>query len=175
MIKKILLAFDGSENAHRALAVAAELASKLEAKLHIVHVLLHGQPSEELVRMAEIEYHAEQTYKVIYPETTYIAGQYPELLSGTKDRTRHTRILAIIGEQLVERAKQRSAERGATNITTSIRNGDGAAEILSAAEMEDADMIVIGSRGLGVVRGTVLGSVSQKVLHHAPNCVVTVK
>ena len=31
----------------------------------------------------------------------------------------------------------------------------------------DADMIVVGTRGLGKVRRTVLGSVSSYVIHHA--------
>ena len=48
-------------------------------------------------------------------------------------------------------------------------------EILNAAKEFDADMIVIGSRGLGLLKSNVLGSVSQKVLHHAGCSVVTVR
>ena len=51
MIEKILLAVDGSQNAQRAINVAAELAEKLNAELSIVHVLMHDRPSEELVRV----------------------------------------------------------------------------------------------------------------------------
>lgn len=39
--------------------------------------------------------------------------------------------------------------------------------ILDAADRLDADIIVIGSRGLRGVRATVLGSTSANVLHHA--------
>ena len=39
--------------------------------------------------------------------------------------------------------------------------------IVRVAEDENADIIVIGTRGLGVVRRTLLGSVSDYVLHHA--------
>lgn len=43
--------------------------------------------------------------------------------------------------------------------------------LLSAAE--SAELLVVGSRGLGEFSGVLLGSVSQAVLHHAP-CPVTV-
>lgn len=44
--------------------------------------------------------------------------------------------------------------------------------IVAEAAAEKVDMIVMGTRGLGTVRRTVLGSVSTYVLHHAPCPVV---
>lgn len=54
------------------------------------------------------------------------------------------------------------------------RTGDPAAEIVGAAREHKADLIVMGSRGLGQIGGLVLGSVSERVLHlaHGPVLIV---
>lgn len=53
--------------------------------------------------------------------------------------------------------------------------GDVRETILTVAEELNADLIVIGSRGLGSVKGLVLGSASQYVLQHATRPVLVVK
>lgn len=50
--------------------------------------------------------------------------------------------------------------------------GGAAGSILDAAE--EADLVVLGSRGLGAVKGMLLGSVTMQVTHHAPCPVVVV-
>jgi nucleotide-binding universal stress UspA family protein len=45
--------------------------------------------------------------------------------------------------------------------------------VCSTAKKEDATFIVMGTRGLGKIRRTILGSVSDYVVHHA-HCPVTV-
>ena len=45
--------------------------------------------------------------------------------------------------------------------------------IVSAAEEEKAGMVVMGTRGMGKVRRTILGSVSDYVVHHA-SCPVVI-
>lgn len=54
------------------------------------------------------------------------------------------------------------------------RMGDPAAEIVGAAREHKADLIVMGSRGLGQIGGLVLGSVSERVLQlaHSPVLIV---
>ncbi len=59
--------------------------------------------------------------------------------------------------------------------TLKVAIGDPAAEIIEIAEKEKADLIIIGSRGLGAIQGVVLGSVSQKVAQHATCPVMIVK
>jgi len=59
--------------------------------------------------------------------------------------------------------------------TLKVGMGDPASEILSTAEDIGADLIVIGSRGLGVLKGVVLGSVSQKTAQLAACPVMIVK
>ena len=46
--------------------------------------------------------------------------------------------------------------------------GDPAEAILSVGELVDADLIVVGARGLGLVGRFLRGSVSTKVAHHSP-------
>ncbi len=53
--------------------------------------------------------------------------------------------------------------------------GDPAAVILGIAEKESADLLVLGSRGLGALSGLIMGSVSQKLVHLAPSPVLIVK
>jgi nucleotide-binding universal stress UspA family protein len=53
-----------------------------------------------------------------------------------------------------------------------VREGAPAAVLLE--EAADADLLVLGSRGLGGFRGLLLGSVGQQCTHHAPCPVVIV-
>jgi nucleotide-binding universal stress UspA family protein len=59
------------------------------------------------------------------------------------------------------------------NVTSMVHRGGPAHVILAASE--DAELLVVGSRGLGGFRGLLLGSVSQAVLHHATCPVVVVR
>ena len=175
MINKILLAFDGSENAERALDFAAEMAAKLDADLMITHVLMHGRPSEELRRMSSVESivaHAKETRD---PDLTIAGSGGYDFFASSNDPAGAQRVITFVGEQLIAHAKDRAEALGARVTQTNIGSGDFADEIMDAADAYSADMIVVGSRGLGPLRGAVLGSVSQKVLHYADQAVLAVK
>jgi nucleotide-binding universal stress UspA family protein len=54
------------------------------------------------------------------------------------------------------------------SVQSYVRAGPPADEIVRAANELEVDLIVIGGRGKGAVEAILLGSVSYRVLHHAP-------
>jgi nucleotide-binding universal stress UspA family protein len=60
-------------------------------------------------------------------------------------------------------------------VTTQYRRGEPSREILAAAAEVKANIIVMGSRGLGQIGGLILGSVSERVLHGANIPVLVVR
>lgn len=53
--------------------------------------------------------------------------------------------------------------------------GDPAQEILAHVAKEQIDLVVIGTRGMGTLKGVLMGSVSQKIAHLGPCPVMIVK
>ena len=56
-----------------------------------------------------------------------------------------------------------------------VKSGNIARSILDVADEQGSDMIVMGSRGLGLLKGVLIGSVSQKVVEEAKIPVMVVK
>jgi nucleotide-binding universal stress UspA family protein len=76
--------------------------------------------------------------------------------------------------KILERSKE-MANRSGINIHTVLVEGDPASKIIGYSEMEKIDIIIIGSRGMGKFKELILGSVSNKVLHHAKCSVMLVR
>ncbi len=85
------------------------------------------------------------------------------------------RVLAAVGEAVLEHAEHLAQDKGASRVETMMEPGDAAGTILEVARRVEADMVVVGSRGLGELKGLLMGSVSHKISHMAPCTVITVK
>jgi nucleotide-binding universal stress UspA family protein len=67
------------------------------------------------------------------------------------------------------------ADEHSVRATTRLLSGDAADEIVACADSIRADLIVIGSRGLGALGRMILGSVSRAVLHETRVPVLVVR
>jgi len=78
-------------------------------------------------------------------------------------------------EAIVERMLDMARAAGAADVIGHLRSGRAADQILAVAADVDADLIVVGSRGLGAVQRTVVGSVSEAVVHHSTRPVLVLR
>ena len=70
------------------------------------------------------------------------------------------------GQSVLDDALQKLDKSG-LKVRTELLEGPEADSILKTAESSQADLIVMGTRGFGAVKGLLLGSVSRKVIHYA--------
>ena len=75
------------------------------------------------------------------------------------------------GNQLVDELLA-EVDTSDLTVTRDVRSGGAAGVICNRAA--DADLVVVGARGLGGFRGLLLGSVTQQVVAHSPKPVVVV-
>lgn len=175
-MRHILVALDGSDQAEKALDLAVDLASKYDAELVFVHVLSDKRLSDAERRLAEVEYldeiagAADVAGVLKDPDPRAIAQR---LLHGSGVIT--YRFRQTLGRRLMQSASRRAQQGGVGKVQELIEEGDPAETILRVAGERDADMIVMGSRGLGSAKGLLMGSVSHKVAQLAPCTCVTVK
>lgn len=175
MFSKIILATDGSEHADQALKVAIDLAQKYQAELTIAHVLTQDHPTEEIERILEVEHLLkEPTLDKDKMEHILLTDAYDNH-GMMRQGDREARAVAIIGEQILKAAMLQVEKVGLETVKTAILSGDYANAILKLADDLDADMIVMGRRGLSTLKGLIIGSVSYKVSQRARCSVLTVK
>lgn len=78
------------------------------------------------------------------------------------------------GQAILEQALQ-ILESGGVQASGIMKRGDAASEVIAFVKEQQIDLVVAGSRGLGRVRGWLLGSVSRQLVHHAGCSVLIVK
>ena len=76
---------------------------------------------------------------------------------------------------LLTDAAQAARAAGVSEVETFARQGDAADAILDVAEEQRCDLVVVGNKGLTGAKRFLLGSVPNKVSHHAPCSVLIVR
>ena len=173
MFETVLVPIDGSDHANKAIGLAAELARKFKARIVIIHALLRDESVSDLISLCENYYRTDELIKKLVEAESLVvsaaaAGAYVPV-SVPKD------LLEEVGALITSRAKQFAKDKGVSNIEEQVCEGSPADLILATAEHEGADVIVMGSRGLGHVKGMLMGSVSHKVNHLSKCTCITVK
>lgn len=147
--KILLVPVDGSSGADKAASLAAPIAEKLDVPVRLLFVY----PKNPMDKYG------------------LSATSNPEALEYFSGET-----FAQLREQTAEKAFE-AARKAMGDVTVAVEQklvpGEPATAILEHASEADTPIIVIGSRGLNRFTELLLGSVSQRVLHHA-DCPVIV-
>ena len=145
MFGSIVVGTDGSETAGEAVRQAVELAKAVGAKVNLVSAF---QPVGNQ-RLRE--------------ERQQVPGDLQWMVNPREDVS-----------DTLEEAAGRLRETG-IQVETHAREGDPADAILDVAEEEGADLIVVGNKGMTGAKRFLLGSVPNKVSHHAPCSVMIIR
>jgi nucleotide-binding universal stress UspA family protein len=138
MFARIVVGTDGSDTAGHALREAIQLADISGAELEIVSA--YEPISQERLR----------------DESAELPGDIQYTVNPRED-------VNLILENAVGEAKKQNVE-----VRPFAREGDPADAILDVAEETKADLIVVGNKGMTGAKRFLLGSVPNKVSHHAP-------
>jgi nucleotide-binding universal stress UspA family protein len=148
LIKKILVAHDGSKSADRALDFALDLARKYSAEVVIISVF--DAPSVSLVA--------------------------PGIVFAPTSTTRYLDELRAFHEKVLSEALKKAKKvNSALRVTKKLLQGRASEMIVKTAKEVGCDVLVIGSRGLGGIKEFLLGSISHRVADEAPCPVLIVK
>ena len=145
MFGSIVVGTDGSETATQAVRQATELASAVGARIDLVSAY-EPVPTQ---RLREERREA--------PEDLQWAINPREDVDGTLDEAAE------------------AIKRAGVEVETFARQGDPADAILDVAEERNADLIIVGNKGMTGAKRFLLGSVPNKVSHHAPCSVMIIR
>jgi nucleotide-binding universal stress UspA family protein len=145
MFGSIVVGTDGSDTAKEAVRQATELAKSVGASINLVSA--YEPVSTQRLR-----------------EERRDAPEDLEWMVNPREDVDAT---------LEEAAEQIKA--AGVNVQVHAREGDPADSILDVAEEEKADLIVVGNKGMTGAKRFLLGSVPNKVSHHAPCSVLIIR
>jgi nucleotide-binding universal stress UspA family protein len=145
VFSSIVVGTDGSESAREALRQAIALAARDGARLDIVSAYESVPAAQSRERMSPAPEEAEWML------------------------ARREEVDAVLREA------QSEAEAAGLTAVTRAAQGDPADAILDVAEEQHADLVVVGNRGLAGAKRFLLGSVPNRVSHHAPCSVLIVR
>ncbi len=77
-------------------------------------------------------------------------------------------------QEMLDSAKE-SCEKQGVQFASKILDGSPASKISEFAEEEKVDLVIVGSRGLGGIKGAILGSVANSLVHKSKVSVLVVK
>jgi nucleotide-binding universal stress UspA family protein len=138
MFDRIVVGTDGSETATEAVRTAVELAKMSKAKLEIVSAY-EPVPQQRLREEGE-----------------GISGDVSHMVNPRED-------VSVVLDKASSEAKKEKVD-----VVTHPREGEAADVILDVAEENNADLIIVGNKGMTGARRFLLGSVPNKISHHSP-------
>ncbi len=145
MFKRIVIGTDGSDTAAQAVLQAVDLAKSVGATVELVSAY-EPVPAQRL-----------DDERRSAPEDLQWAINPREDVEATLS------------------AAATVARDAGVPVNTYARQGDPADAILDVAEEQEADLIIVGNKGMTGARRFLLGSVPNKVSHHAPCSVLIVR
>jgi nucleotide-binding universal stress UspA family protein len=145
MFSSIVVGTDGSETARKAVQQATELARQVGASISLVSAY---EPVSN-ARMRD--------------EKREVPKDMEWMVNPRED------VEATLSEASEE------VEGAGVKVETFAREGDAADAILDVAEEQNADLIVVGNKGMTGAKRFLLGSVPNKVSHHAPCSVLIIR
>ncbi|HBV96777.1 MAG: universal stress protein UspA [Peptococcaceae bacterium BICA1-7] len=145
MYKKVLVPLDGSIRANLAAEHAMDLAKTMKAEVMFLHVI---------------------------PALPPYVNSYSDRLGGAYQQIHDE--LEATGREIMEKAKK-DFENSGVSLEVKVLWGNPAMEICREAKEGRFDLVIMGSRGLGEIKGYLMGSISNRVVRHASCPVLVVR
>jgi nucleotide-binding universal stress UspA family protein len=146
MYGSIVVGTDGSDTAKTAVRYAIDLARELGAKLQIVSA--YEPVSPQRIR---------DENRVAPKDMQWAVNPREDVMT------------------MLHEAVREAEGAGVKQVEMFARQGDAADAILDVAEEQRSDLIVVGNKGMTGAKRFLLGSVPNKVSHHAPCSVLIVR